>query len=529
MFNVMLVDDDYPVLDFLSEVVDWDTLGLHLQSVHKNGTSALEYALTDMPDILVTDIGMPKMNGLELTEKLKKKNPQLQVAILSCHNEFEYAQQAISLNVQDYILKETLDPKDFSELLLTYKKRLETEERKLRQQSRLMNDLKRNTELVRDKYFKQMIYQSNTKQARFYGDDQSEFILDSIPYIPVLCLVDNYISMKNYFNTEDTLRFAIQNVIDDVISECNLTFPHFYFERNEFFLLLPNRLPLNAQVIKQIIKHIQNTLSNYLNISTSYIIGKSVDPENLSIGLKNLSSNVEQHFYRDVFSIDHYVESNFTLQSQEDIFTYYEKIKKDFRHVIFNEDNIELIVKKWMNFIQTKVFPPRTVKEFILKLLLGLKVNMKSLYYFQSTYSLEILHHEILLIDSLEELKLWLIKNINSMKSIVRTARFKSRHKEILNACIYISMNIESKLSLEEVANHVYLNTSYFSRLFKSEIGITFIEYVTSLKMDRAKELLDQTTLSVSEISEILGYDNQSYFIKLFKNCVGKTPTKYRG
>src|SRR5690625_6702533 len=109
MYNVILVDDDYPVLEFLSEEVDWDLIGLHLQSIHENGVSALEHALNEMPDILVTDIGMPKMNGLELTEKLKNKNTNLQVAILSCHNEFEYAQRAITLNVQDYIIKESID------------------------------------------------------------------------------------------------------------------------------------------------------------------------------------------------------------------------------------------------------------------------------------------------------------------------------------------------------------------------------------------------------------------------------------
>ena len=106
MYKVMLVDDDYPVLEFLSEMINWAELGLILQSIHVNGLSALHEAEEDMPDILITDIGMPKLNGIELTKLLKEKNPSLIVTILSCHNEFKFAQQALKLKVQEYILKD---------------------------------------------------------------------------------------------------------------------------------------------------------------------------------------------------------------------------------------------------------------------------------------------------------------------------------------------------------------------------------------------------------------------------------------
>ena len=99
----------------------------------------------------------------------------------------------------------------------------------------------------------------------------------------------------------------------------------------------------------------------------------------------------------------------------------------------------------------------------------------------------------------------------------------------MLEACKYVSLNLGRRISLEEVAARLHLNPSYFSRLFKKETGMTFIEYVTRLKMERAKELLDQTPLSVGEICERLGYDNQSYFIKTFKAHAGSTPLEYRG
>jgi two-component system response regulator YesN len=82
MYKVMLVDDDYPVIELLSETIEWENLGLKLQSTHENGAAAFEKALNEMPDLLITDIGMPKMNGIELTKRLKELNPHLQVVIL---------------------------------------------------------------------------------------------------------------------------------------------------------------------------------------------------------------------------------------------------------------------------------------------------------------------------------------------------------------------------------------------------------------------------------------------------------------
>src|SRR5690625_477748 len=191
MYKVMLVDDDYPVLEFLSEIVEWESLGLHLQSVHENGASALDYALMEMPDILITDIGMPKMNGLELTKRMKEQNSNLQVAILSCHNEFEYARSALTLQVQDYILKETLDPEDLSKLLLCYKENLEKTHVMIRNQINLQNQLLKNNELAKERFFQQVMYQpKSNNQDWYYRKDNIGFHLENKDYLPVLCVVD---------------------------------------------------------------------------------------------------------------------------------------------------------------------------------------------------------------------------------------------------------------------------------------------------------------------------------------------------
>ena len=126
----MLVDDDYPVIEFLTGTIEWEQFGVTLQSTHENGASAFEKALEEMPDILITDIGMPKMNGIELTKRLKEINPNLQVVILSCHSEFEFAKQALKLQVQDYLVKDMFDPEDICEVVKKVKVDLDNSKKK---------------------------------------------------------------------------------------------------------------------------------------------------------------------------------------------------------------------------------------------------------------------------------------------------------------------------------------------------------------------------------------------------------------
>lgn len=528
----MLVDDDYPAIEFLSEMIEWNELNIELQSTHENGANALAYAQTDMPDILITDIGMPKMNGLELTEKMKQRKPDLQVAILSCHNEFEYAQKAVKLGVQDYILKETLDPEDLTELLMSIKEKLEYNQRKNLNRLKLENEVERRRHLAKEKFLRELIYQSpSATKDWWYRNNFSGFKLEKREYIPVLCFIEDYSTLKNSYTSEDTFQFAVQNVIEEVVQNSEYEDKHFIFEANKSFMLMPYHSSLKIDSFGEasnILKILQNSLKDYLNVSMSFLVGDPIHPEKLQVELKNLLASKTQRFYMESSSI---IRKDDTLNtSNEDLFHYYDQAAMELRRIIFKKEirNITPYVTRWLQFIKANTFHPEMVKEWILKLLLELKMKLKALQYFQSSFNMEILHKEMVHIETINELKTWFIECLESAIILTTESLYSSKHKEILEACVYVSLNIEKKLYQDEVANHIFLNPSYFSRLFKKEMGMTFVEYVKSMKMERAKELLDQTTHSVGEICERLGYDNQSYFIKLFKKHEGVTPAEYR-
>jgi two-component system response regulator YesN len=532
MYKVILVDDDYPVLEFLSEAIDWEQLGLTLQGVFENGLNAWEHAQIEMPDILITDIGMPKMDGLELIRRMKEKKPNLRAGILSCHSEFHYAQQALKLHVQDYLLKETLDPEDLQKLLAQFVESLLAEQSIQVQQTKLQHIVDRNKEIMKDKFFSNTIQQPILDMDQWKAEAETFGLhLNRSAYLPVIGFINSYRPALQRFVSGDILQFAIDNVMEEMIrSEAPLSV-HFAYGTKESFYLHPVAPGLKVNGYDEaanLLQRVQTALKKSLKINVSFMIGDIYhQPHELKQGLIRLIANTDQRFYMEESAIVKYREVTF---GQEDLFSWYDQACEQFRTLMMEKDKDAVIptVSYWIALLQQHRFAPDTIKDWVLKLLLDLKLKLQSMQQFRSIYTVDIMHQEIVEIDSLAELKHWLIDYFHSVLSVVGDILDSSKRSEVMDARQYVSMHLNKRISLEEVAEHLHLNPSYFSRLFKKETGETFIEFVTRLKISRAKELLDQTNQSAGKICELLGYDNQSYFIKLFKANVGVTPIEYR-
>ncbi|WP_438350317.1 response regulator transcription factor [Paenibacillus sp. FA6] len=533
MYKIMLVDDDYPVIELLSETIKWDELELNLIGTHENGVSAWEQAQEEMPDILITDIGMPKMNGLELITRIREVKPDIRIVILSCHNEFQFAQQAMRLNVQDYLLKDSLNPEDLVQLLRRFKTGLDEVSQAGWEQSRMKYLYSETRELRKEQYIKNFIHQPLLspqewkKEASEYG-----LFADCEFCLPVITYLEDYRRIKYRFLSEQTLNFAVINVINEVLNSLETRVLHVKYNFKTSFLLFTYKPTLKTNIYDEVflnLEAIQATLLKVLKIRFSFITGHGcATPESLKISLNDMLGCEKQRFYLEPGEITK-IQAIAVSGLQQNIFDYYDQASSELREVFLgkNSDKAREVTEKWVSLIQTEMYAPENVKDWMLKLLLDLKLKLHSLQSIKPSYSADSLHKEIVDMDTLSELRLWLSEHLEFVATV--NGPGTSKRAEVMEACRYVSLRLNVRISLDEVADHLHLNASYFSRLFKKESGITFIEYVTRLKMERAKELLDQTNYTVGGICELLGYDNQSYFIKTFKTHAGVTPVEYRG
>ncbi|WP_019909854.1 response regulator transcription factor [Paenibacillus sp. HW567] len=535
MYRVMLVDDDYPVIELLSESIRWEELGFDLMSTHENGASAWEQAQQEMPDILITDIGMPRMNGLELSARVKELQPGVRIAILSCHNEFQYAQQAMRLNVQDYLLKDALDPENLVQLLLRFKESLDEENRAGWENSRMKILFGETRELRKERSFKNFIHQPLLSPGKWMDEAAEYGLFQRGEFcLPVIACLEDYRHVKYRFSSDQTLHFAVSNVMNEVLDGMLPRGLYIGYNVKTSFLLFSYKLGLQGNIYAEAaagLQAVQSTLSRVLKVRMSFITGEGTGtPEGLKQQLCELLDADDQRFYLvqgEIAKRKPVLPSG----SQGNLFAYYDQAAAELREVLLGRpaEQARTVTEKWISLIRDEKYPPECVRDWTLKLLLDLKLKLHSLQSIRPAYSADTLHKEIVDIDSLSALREWLDNHLESIAAARGAGAGGSKRAEVTEACKYVSLRLSSRISLDEVADHLHLNASYFSRLFKKETGTTFIEYVTRLKMERAKELLDGTHSTVGEICEQLGYDNQSYFIKTFKVHAGVTPAEYRG
>lgn len=535
MYNVMLVDDDYPVIELLSETIKWEELGFRLMGMHENGQSAWEHAQLEMPDILITDIGMPRMNGLELSARIKERKPGVRIAILSCHNEFQYAQAAMRLNVQDYLLKDALDPEDLVQLLRRFKLSMDEENQAGWENSRIKHRFGETRELRKEQSIKNFIHQPLLSPEKWRVEAAEYGLFENGEYcLPAIAYLEDYRHVKYRFTSDQTLHFAVSNVMNEVLEGMKPKGLYVGYNVKASFLLFSYKPGLQTNIYAEAaasLKMIQATLFRVLKINMSFITGEGCEtPGALKLCLNELVGGEEQRFYLEQRAI---CKKKPILEAgiRQSLFSYYDEASTELREVLLGRqpDQARVVSEKWISLIRQERYPSETVKDWTLKLLLDLKLKLHSLQSVRPAYSADTLHKEIVDIDSLPALQEWLNNHLESIVAAKGAGAGASKRVDVKEACQYVSQRLGSRISLDEVADHLHLNASYFSRLFKKETGITFIEYITRLKMERAKELLDGTNCSVGEICEQLGYDNQSYFIKTFKVHTGVTPVEYRG
>lgn len=533
MYKVMLVDDDYPVLELIHYAIDWEALGLRVIGLHENGASALEAAMKEMPDILITDIGMPKMDGLELIKRMKDLKPDIRAAILSCHSEFQYAQQAVKLQVQDYLLKDTLEPSSIHKLLVQFISGLKEENEHQTKQLQMEHLVDRNKALMKEKFIRSTIHQPLLDSDKW----RKELLSFGLPFqsgeiiIPVIGIVDDYRLAKHRYLSDDVLRFAVDNVVEETIRADGMSSVHFNYNPQESVLLqtFPAGLKVNGyDEVRGMMSSIQRAVKQSLKLSMSFMIGDScTTPEQIKASIAGIRANAIGRFYRSYGSITRSVPAS---AGKGDMFDSFNQASEQLRELLLGRDGggVRAAVMNWLAKAEQERYPPEMVKDWILKLLLDAKLKLQSILHYRSAQWIDVNHSELLEIDSHAELTEWLIGHCMSAIMAADQTGGQSRRTEVAEACQFVSLHLDRKISLEEVAEQLFMNPSYFSRLFKKETGETFIEYVTRMKMHRAKELLDQTDAPVGKICGTLGYDNQSYFIKLFKSFSGVTPVEYR-
>ncbi|MCL7745697.1 response regulator transcription factor [Halalkalibacter alkaliphilus] len=384
-YKVLLVDDESLILRSLQKIIDWKALGCEIAGTANDGQDAALLVQDIQPDIVITDICMPEMNGLDLLKRIQTMPVKPEVILLSGYNEFEYAREGLQNNAFDYILK----PIDHEEL------------------EECINRVITKFEELRKKEYehrKHLIYEAIT-----LGETKLSLENDDRTYV-ISALEFN----KGSANDEQQLRDWVKFVSAEQISEVFL----YKFESTRYILVC-SHLKKNkglAAKVKLAMQEFGNKIDGLVKIA----VGKDV------VGMNNLSQSYQQTW--KLLDSASFLKMN-----------------------LISEDHIK-------SEYQSKYSPDAAIKK----------------------------------------------------------------------AKTYLQENFTKEIGIDSVAEEVDLSVSYFSVLFKQKTGVTFLEYVTNLRIEHACVLLKTTDLKTYEIANMVGYNDQRYFSQVFKKRQKVTPSQYR-
>jgi len=500
IFNFIMIDDEDFILDNLANSFDWNKMGFNLLATFKNPLKALEFLEDGQVEMVISDIKMPNMSGLDLAKLIKEKYPDIFIVMLSGHRDFEYARAAISLGVFSYLLKPVKhsDITDvFSELWVKLSEKKKEEE-----------DFAsfENVPLPMQKAISDLIEKKSTDFSELKSILKNNNIdIEDIERVPAALVEIELTDLENYLKTvwthsKDQLFSAIKNIATD--SEIVLIpTKYLLFDRTEFLAISKTD---DCEIFLNSLRRFQSGFNmncfELLNLASIVIINPIA--KNLSALL--LQSETEDRIKYEASMLFKYILSGDSLKSDarlSEILAENEN-SADYMCIFAYQIYLKLIEK--ISFDDLKSF--RIYPE-------NLKIPVElDVYNFPKNIDVMISS----LNNTIKYSAMYFSGNLQENQDIIS----KVKH--------YIDQHYMEKITLSTVANYVFFSESHFSRYFKKETGLNFIDYLSFIRIKNAQELLLKTPLNVNEICEMVGYPTTRHFYKKFKEQTGFTAQEYR-
>lgn len=518
MYQLMIVDDDFFVLEGMKNEIDWENLNVHIAITCSNGREALQ-ALEDMTiDILLTDVKMPLMDGLDLTKEALARQPNLQIVIISGYSEFEYAQKAIKFGVFDYLLKPVT-----VEMIQTVFRRLV--EKMDEQHDEIGTDKEEWIPLLNQKIYYDIISGVQNEQTEREIQKKKRFSRFQIAVIRVdLRSQDDSLKQKN----------AAKQILELLKSRghVQVNFIPLLLENAELYILFSLLLSQEQKLVENFLKEVQRDVYEQLGVTIS--IGLSSNYKDLRKSPDNLEKArlaVERRFYlgyNQIIYFDHLkIPSNMDVSSlAESRSSLLEALENwDYRRIMEELNILEEILQQK---IQLNMEQIRRIGIELYSMLQSVH-NHYSPLTDSECKMYDVAGEKIHRAGTLEEL-FDLLRNLyTEVFSTWNTGNTK-RHKVVPQVLTYVKENINTNLSLAKIAQKVYMSPNYLGKIFKEEMGVGFNEYLVQYRMETAKKLLKSGKYKVYEVSSMVGYKNPNYFSKVFKEYTGGIwPSDYMG
>lgn len=517
--RILIVEDEPIMRKMYVELFDWEKNGFDLVDVAPNAIKALEVLHATKVDVVITDIKMPIMSGLELIRLAKEEFPKIKFIVMSGYDDFSLVREAFMLGVREYFLKAELDFDHISQTLLKLKEEIEKENKDSEDRT-ISSGESGNKEynfLLCDKLMKELVWgrtpEKSAEQLKEYGVNLNHETL----CIMVLSLVDYYTVEKSVWNNErEVFKYAMINVLDEICRKYGDLYT-VYNLPNEYLILYSKEANVDFEsIFNDITAAFLKCFSLVCNCGYSEMNGEK--------------RNVEMIYQEAKKACDFcFAVGNGKMVAYQDI---------RFAGV---EQNLSLYVQEMKNIL--KQGEGERIKDAIHKLRISANNvchrqidEVKNLFYLYYNEMVHFIKSQGIAKDDCET-----IFNFNNLKhkadltafntwltdSLSEISEALSNSGKVNKAKQYIRTHYSEQINLNTVAEHLGISVGHLSRIFRQSEGCGFSNYLLTTRMEAAKNLLTTTNLKIYEVAQQVGYTNTEQFSKMFKKVVGVTPKAF--
>lgn len=532
MYSVFIVDDELHVRQGLKKHFNWEKYNIKVAGEAEDGEAALNYIINNNIDIVVTDVKMPLMDGIELAKRVNEHNERIKIIFISGYGEVEYLKSALKVDAIDYILK----PIDMIEFENAIKRvvgliKLENEtSRTLKDMERKINE---SIPILRNKFFLSLI--SERMDSVSVLEEKISFLGLDLPVNLAYCVI--VLQVNNYFNVynisdERNRQLITYKAVDifDLVLNKYIGGNVFESKKGEFTgLVVINavedveskllsiaeevKVALKKELGMEIMVGISQIVQDLMEIRECYYSAISAIRNKMILG-SNKSIAVE--FY----TAKGYKSENSIKELKTKLLNSLESGSISEVRGLLNMTFSEISKFKDMNLVQNELFK-------LLLLPLNTLTELKAIS--NTSYSnMKLLCEHFFCCLNKEDMYDFIQTNYDEIIDVMNKKRINSSNVFIAQVKQIIEEKAHTNLSINDIANEVFLAPTYICLLFKQETGVTINEYMTAIRIRKAKEFLACSDRKIYDICLSVGYTSPSYFTRLFKKSTGLTPSEYR-
>ena len=527
MYNLLLVDDEADVLQAMKRKIDWEALGFCLAGTAENGQEALELAEQLHIDVVLTDIKMPYMDGLTLCRKLKENYRNMKVVIYSGFDDFEFAREAVHLEAEEYLLK-PISAKDMTEVFTRIKGKLDQEFSEYRNLNKLSEYYRKSLPAMREQLMMGIL------EGRISGDrirsmmETYEMKLDASCYV-VSILYPESGPGEDMGQNSQFMTLPLKEMAQDYLRERVDFYSTLFLDQVIFVFMLHDKEEMDKVLYH--LDQICKMSARVLQIPVTAAVGLACDQvEELRTSYQEAVNALEYHTILGGGQVIYIHDIEPSLKDSISPAEY------DFQNLIHavkvgDRKETDAAIADFMNNIRKTSISPSQYQLLFMELLTELvkigrsyKLHTKQIFG-EHSGSWQELYKYI----SIEDLEGWLQEVCTNLRHTFRHERRDSTARLTEQAREYIEEHYrENDLSADSLCRYLNVTAAYFSTIFKKEVGMSFVAYLTKIRLEHAVELLRTTEDKTYVIAEAVGYTEPNYFSYVFKKQYGISPSKYR-